>query len=289
MGHRKTRRRRGLASATGAVALLALALLAPTVAQAHTGAATVSCTGADFSFTRFQPGSNTVHWIVTVDNQTAASGDYTLDQNGGSSGSLHVPLSIGAGTHYVKANAWWGPAGVVGNETRSKYAPPLAKTKVYCETPPTPPTPPSPPSPPAPPSPPVTPPSTPATPPATPAAPPAAAAPAPGGAVQGVQTQSPARGVAGVKVARSCASRSAQVTVRGRSMRSVTLFVNGRKIRTVRVRSGAQVLHARVPIINGRKQVVSARVTFSNGARARTLTHSAVRCSAAAVRPQFTG
>jgi hypothetical protein len=49
------------------------------------------------------------------------------------------------------------------------------------------------------------------------------------------------------------------------------------------------VLHARVPIINGRKQVVSARVTFSNGARPRTLTHSAVRCSAAAVRPQFTG
>ena len=137
MGHRKTRRRRGLASATGAVALVALALLAPTVAQAHTGAATVSCTGADFSFTRFQPGSNTVHWIVTVDNQTVASGDYTLDENGGSSGSLHVPLSI-TGTHVVEANAWWGPAGVVGNETRSKYAPPLAKKNVYCETPPTP-------------------------------------------------------------------------------------------------------------------------------------------------------
>jgi hypothetical protein len=107
--------------------------------------------------------------------------------------------------------------------------------------------------------------------------------------VQGVQTQSPARGVAGVKVARSCASRSAQVTVTGRSMRSVTLFVNGRKVRTVSVRSGARVLHARVPIIRGRSQVVSARVTFRNGARARTLTHRAVRCAAVAVRPQFTG
>ena len=259
--------------------LAALTLLAPTAAQAHTGAATVSCTGADFTFTRFQPGSNTVHWIVTVDNQTVKSGDFTLDENGGSSGSLHVPLSI-TGTHYVEANAWWGPAGVVANETRSKYAPPLAKQKVYCETPPAPPTPPTPP---------VTPPAPPATPPAPPAAPPAAAAPAPTGAVQGVQTQSPARGVAGVKVTRSCASRSAQVTVTGRSMRSVTLFVNGRKIRTVRVRSGARVLNARVPIVRGRSQVVSARVTFSNGARARTLTNRAVRCAAVAVRPQFTG
>jgi hypothetical protein len=283
MGQRKTGRRRGLASATGVtVALAALALLAP-VAQAHTGAATVSCTGADFTFSRFQPGSNTVHYVVTVDNETAASGDYVLDENGGSSGSLHVPLTIGAGTHYVKANAWWGPAGVVGNESRSKYAPPLAKKKVYCETPPAPPV--------TPPSPPATPPAPPAAPPAPPAAPaPAAAAPpAPTGAVEGVQVQSPARGVAGVKVANSCALHSARVTVTGRSMRTVTLFVNGHRIRTINVAAGARVLRARVPIAQGRRQVVSARVTFRNGARARTLTNRAVRCAQVAVQPQFTG
>jgi hypothetical protein len=282
MGQRKTGRRRGLASATGVtVALAALALLAP-AAQAHTGAATVSCTGADFAFSRFQPGSNTVHWTVSVDNQTVASDDYVLGENGGSSGSLHVPLTIGAGTHYVKANAWWGPAGVVGNESRSKYAPPLAKKKVYCETPPAPPE--------TPPSPPAAPPASPAAPPATPAAPPSAAATPPAtGAVQGVQVQSPARGVAGVKVAQSCASHSAQVTVTGRSMRTVTLLVNGHQVRTLRVASGARVLHARVPIARGRAQVVTARVTFRNGARARTLTNRAVRCAQVAVRPQFTG
>jgi hypothetical protein len=289
MGQRKTRRRWGLMSRTGVVvALAALALLAPAAAQAHTGAATVSCTGADFSFTRFQPGSNTVHYIVTVDNETVASGDFTLDENGGSEGTLHVPLSI-TGTHYVKANAWWGPEGTVGGETRSKYAKPLAKMKVYCEAPPAPPeTPPAPPA--TPPAPPAAPPAPPAAPPAPPAAPPAASAPAPPtNAVAGVQTQAPARGVAGVKVAQSCADRTARVTVTGRQMRAVTLFVNGHRIRTIRVAAGRGVVVARVPIARGKAQVVSARVTFRNGARARTLTNRAVRCAAVAVRPQFTG
>jgi hypothetical protein len=72
-------------------------------------------------------------------------------------------------------------------------------------------------------------------------------------------------------------------------MRSVTLFVNAHRIRTVRVAAGTRTLHVRVPIARGRAQIVSARVTFRNGARARTLTNHAVRCAAAQAQPQFTG
>ena len=257
MAQRKARGRRGMTSGIRIVtALAALALLAPAAAQAHTGAAQVACTGADFNFKLFAPGSNTVHYAVTVDGTTAASGDFTLNANGGREGALHVPLAL-TGNHLVTANAWWGRAGIVDGNTRSGYAPPLAKQKVYCP------------------------------PPATPPAPPAATPPPPAGAVAGVQVSSPAS--ARASFASSCASRTARITIVGRQMRSVTLFVNGHRIRTVRVAAGTRTLQVRVPIARGRAQIVSARVTFRNGARARTLRNHAVRCAAAQVQPQFTG
>jgi len=269
MARRKARGRTRVT--TGIVTALAgLALLAPAGAHAHTGAAEVACTGADFSFTLFQPGSNTVHYVVTVDNTVAASGDFTLNANAGREGTLHVPLAI-SDTHVVTANAFWGPAGVVGGETRLSTAPPLATKTLYCPAPATPP----------------------ASPPATPSAPTAAAPPAPpaatppAGAVAGVTATSPAS--ARASFAKSCASRTARITIIGRQMRSVTLFVNGRRIRTVRVAAGTRTLHVRVPIARGRAQIVSARVQFRNGARARTLTNRAIRCAAAQVQPQFTG
>ena len=102
------------------IALAALALLVPAAAQAHTGAAQVACTGADFNFKLFAPGSNTVHYAVTVDGTTAASGDFTLNANGGREGALHVPLAL-TGNHLVTANAWWGPAGIVDRNTRPQF------------------------------------------------------------------------------------------------------------------------------------------------------------------------
>src|SRR4051794_35054919 len=93
----------------GVVALLALAC-SPAAALAHTGAATVSCTGAELSFAKFQAGSNTVNYKVTVDGVTAAQGTYVLDQVGGTQGHLSVPLTI-YDSHQVTAYAWWGPAG----------------------------------------------------------------------------------------------------------------------------------------------------------------------------------
>src|SRR4051795_2077380 len=117
MARRKARGRTGVMLGSGALAALAaLALLLPAVASAHTGTATVSCTGADFSFKLFAPGSNTVHYDVTVDRTSAAPratpahyggpaggppaarGDFTLTGAGGRGGVLHVPLAL-TGNH----------------------------------------------------------------------------------------------------------------------------------------------------------------------------------------------
>src|SRR4051812_18197966 len=205
--------RRSLSLGSGVTAALAaLVLLVPAAAEAHTGTAAVSCTGADFAFTLFAPGSNTVHYDVSVDGVSVAHGDTLLNQNGGREGALHVPLAL-HGAHVVRANAWWGPQGVVDHNTRLQTAPPLAYEKLNCPPPPPPPVVP------------VV--------PVVPATPAPVAAQAPAGAVAGVIASAPAR-TARVAVATRCASRTARVTVTGRSMRDVTLNVGGRRVRTVR-------------------------------------------------------
>jgi hypothetical protein len=259
-----SRKARGLA-AVGALALLALA--APELASGHSGSATVSCTEADFSFSNFEAGTNTVHYVVTVDQTTAAQGDFVLNQSGGKAGSLHVPLSV-SGTHTVTANAFWGPAGTVGGETRPANAPPLASQVLSC---------------------PVTSPVTAPAPPAPVVAPAPAATPAPAIAVQGAHAVSPAR-TARLSTASVCTSRHVRVTVVGRSLRQVTLSLNGHHARTVRVRSGQRTVRVSLRLPKGAvTPMVQARVRFSNGAKARTLVAAARRCSAAVVRPQFTG
>jgi hypothetical protein len=62
-------------------------------------------------------------------------------------------------------------------------------------------------------------------------------------------------------------------------------------VRTVTVPSGRRSISVNVPVrrFGARRQTVTARVTFRNGARARTLTASATRCAQGAVSPQFTG
>jgi hypothetical protein len=260
--------------AAGGLALLVL-IAFPGAALAHTGSATVSCTAADFQFTRFMPGSNTVHYKVTVDNVAVAGSDFVLNQSGGSAGSLHVPLDV-HGTHTVNAYAWWGPVGTVANHTGGSYSVPMATEQVTCAPAPPPPPAPAPQPAPAP----------------APAAPPAAAAPAatPQGAVQGVKATSPARIASLAGMQKSCTSRTVRITVAGRSMRAVSFSVNGRHVRTVKVRSGKRSVIATVPMVNRRSaQVVTARVTFRNGARARTLSARTNRCAQAEVQPQFTG
>jgi hypothetical protein len=256
----------------GVVALLALACW-PATALAHTGAATVSCTGAEFSFVKFQAGSNTVNYKVTVDGVTAAQGTFVLDQAGGTQGHLSVPLTIHDG-HQVTAYAWWGPAGIADGHTRAASSPPLADAHVDCPA-----------APPAP----IPTPSPPAPAPAPAAAVPAAATPAPQIVVAGERVVSvPAPRL---RVQETCAATHARVTVAAVQMRTVRFSVKGRPARTVTVAPGRRSVTALVPLrMRGpAAQRVTTRITFRNGTRARTLVAVARRCSSAAVAPTFTG
>jgi hypothetical protein len=254
-------------NAVATLAVLALAL--PAAALAHEGAATVSCTGADFSFANFAAGSNTVNYKVTVDSNTVAEGTYVLNLAGGKEGHLVVPLAV-HDTHTVKAFAWWGPAGVQNGETRPAGSPPLANTVVQC--PAAPPPPPSAPAPVAP-------------------APAAVAPPAPPAAivVKGEQVRSAPTPRLAVQA--TCGSRHVRVTVSGQLMRQVRIAVSGRHARTIKVSPGARsvttlvALRRHGPVV----QAVTTRVTFRNGARPRNMVAPARRCGQVAVLPEFTG
>jgi hypothetical protein len=250
------------------VALAVLALSLPAAALAHTGAATVSCTGADFSFQDFAAGSNTINYKITVDNSTAAVGTYTLDLAGGREGQLSVPLTV-YDAHQVKAFAWWGPAGVMNGETRPAGSPPLADQLVHC---------------PAAPPPPV------ATPSPAPVTPAPAPAPAPA-AIKVLADRASSAPTARLTLKSACASRHVRVTVSGRLMRQVRVSVNGRHARTLDVGRGARSITTVVALTRGsqRVQVVTTRISFRNGARARTISAPAQRCSPVTVVPQFTG
>jgi hypothetical protein len=114
--------------AVPALALLALAF--PASALAHTGAATVSCTGADLTFTAFAAGANTVNYRVTVDGATFRQGTFTLPGDG-TAGTLHVPYALND-THTVEAFAWWGPENIHDGHTRLESSPALASQQVDC-------------------------------------------------------------------------------------------------------------------------------------------------------------
>lgn len=259
----------------GGLALVALAC-SPAAAMAHTGAATVSCTGADFSFVKFQAGSNTVNYKVTVDGATTAEGTFLLDQAGGTQGHLNVPFTL-YDTHRVQAFSWWGPAGTADGHIRPANSPALADKVVHCAAAPAP----------------ITVPGVPVVPvapaPAPAAATPAAATPAPTIAVAGERVVSaPAPRLT---VQSACAVTHARVTVAARLMRQVRFSVRGRPARTVNVAPGLHsvtalvALRPRGPVA----QKVTTRITFRNGTQARTLVAVARRCSSAAVVPTFTG
>jgi hypothetical protein len=136
--------------------------------------------------------------------------------------------------------------------------------------------------PPAPPGPAVTP----------PAVKPAPVPPVPAASgVAGEQERSPVRATAAVRAQSRCGTRTARVTVSGRRMRQVHFSLNGRSVRTVDVGLGVRSITALVPVRRSGPAVqkVRARVTFRNGAPARTLNATVRRCAQGAVSPQFTG
>jgi hypothetical protein len=259
----------------GTLALLVLAF--PAAALAHTGSAIVSCTAADYHFSHFLAGANTVHYTVVADDVPVAHGDFALNQAGGTAGALHVPLAL-SGTHTVSAYAWWGPAGTVKRQTGGSYAVPMATQQMTCTPPPAVQVP----------APPVAPVAPVATVPAVPAVA-VAPVPAPAGAVLG-QTVSSAARTARLGARAVCSTRAVQVTVVGRRMRDIAFSINGRHIRTIIVRSGQRSVTASLRMRNPRTaQVVAARVRFRNGAGPRVLTARTSRCAQVAVAPQFTG
>jgi hypothetical protein len=129
-------------------------------------------------------------------------------------------------------------------------------------------------------------------PPAPAATPPAPAAPPPPASnVAGQQERSPVRATAHLRAQTRCGTRTARVRVTGRRMRQVQFSINGRRVRTVNVGLGVRSITALVPLRRSgpAAQTVRARVTFRNGAPARTLHATVRRCAQAAVAPQFTG
>jgi hypothetical protein len=249
-------------NAAVALALLALVCL-PGTAFGHIGSATVSCTGVSFTWVDFDAGSNTVNYRIDVDSTTAVQGTFVLNEAGGSAGHLTVPLTL-YDTHRVQANSWWGPAGTATGETRLPSSPPLADQVVHCPA--------------APPAPITTP------------SPPAAAAPAstPIIAVAGERVVAP---TLRVSIQQACAARHARVTVKGTSMRRVRFSVKGHRARTVTVAPGARTVSALVALRRRGPAVqkVTTRITFRNGAPARTLVAAARRCAPAVVVPTFAG
>ena len=256
-----------------AAGLAMLALSFPAVAAAHTGAATVSCTGAQFSFVNFAAGSNTVNYKVTIDATTSVQGTFMLNAAGGRQGTLAVPLTLN-NTHQVRAFAWWGPAAIQDGNTRPASSHPLADKVLHC---------------PAAPPPPLT---APAPAPAPLVVAPVAAAPAPVPPAIGVLSET-ARSVPNVRLAvqPACASRHVRVTVAGQLMSRVRISVNGRHARTVSVKPGARSITTLVALRrSGRSvQTVTTNISFRNGARPRRLSGPARRCSQLTVTPHFTG
>jgi hypothetical protein len=249
-------------NAAVALALLSLVCL-PSTAFGHIGSATVSCTGVSFTWVDFDAGSNTVNYRIDVDSTTAVQGTFVLNEAGGTTGHLTVPLTL-YDTHRVQANSWWGPAGTATGETRLPSSPALADQVVHC-------------------------PAAPPAPIAAPIAPAPVAAPSPMVAVAGERVSSAP--TIRLSVQQACAARHARITVKGSSMRRVSFSVKGRRARTVTVAPGARRITALVALRRHGPAVqkVTTRITFNNGAPARTLVAAARRCAPAVVVPKFAG
>jgi hypothetical protein len=106
----------------------------------------------------------------------------------------------------------------------------------------------------------------------------------------GPPAPAPPSGSVRLRTQSACGRRTFRVMISWTDIAQVTLFVAGRRVRTVTMPAGARSLVVHVPVrrFGARRQTVQARITFTNGARALTLTAAATRCAATA-QPDFTG
>ena len=239
-----------------AVAALAVALVLPVAAEAHTVTPNVNCSAATLSYE--STAGTTLSYEIVVNGVPTVANSFVVPATQ-LTGTLSVPYSAPAGPFTVTVNAVFS-TGERGSVTQS----------LMCTAPP---------APPAAPAPPVT----------TPAA--GGTAPVAQKPAQSVAGTEAASASANVAAQKACASRSARITVSGRLIRQVTFSVNGRRVRTVSVRASQRRVRVSVPLSRGgaARQTVTVRVTFRNGAAPRTLTARATRCAQGAVSPQFTG
>jgi hypothetical protein len=116
--------------------------------------------------------------------------------------------------------------------------------------------------------------------------PPPAAAPAPRVAVKAAVA---ARGTARLRRPARCVSGRFALTVSGAPIRRIVFTVNGRRVKTVVARGNRRAFTVTLPAARGTVQRVAAGVTFANGAPARTLRTTMLRCAPRRVVRQFTG
>jgi hypothetical protein len=245
-----------------AIAAVAVALALPAAAQAHTVTPNVDCSAVTLVYE--STAGTTLHYEIVV-NGAAVVNDSFVIPSSPVSGTLTVPYSAPTGAFTVSVNAEFS-TGETGTVTKS----------MTCTTPP----PPAVPSPAAP-----SPAASPPPPPATTVTP----GPPPASAVAGEQVSAPTR-TARLAAQSVCRARVVRVRVVGRQMRDIAFAINGRHVRTITVRAGQRSVTASLPMRNRRaSQLVTARVRFRNGARARTLSTRTSRCGQAAVQSTFTG
>ena len=234
------------------VIALAVVLVLPAAAEAHTVTPSIDCSAATLVY-ESTPGT-TLSYEILINGVSTVKSSFVVPSSP-VSGTLTVPYTAPAGPFTASVMAKFS-TGETGSATQS----------MTCVAPPPPPAPP---------------------PPAAAVSP--APAPSPATAVAGVQGRAPAR-IASLGARSACPSRVVRVRVAGRQIRDIAFSINGRHVRTVNVRAAQRAVNTSLPMRDRRaSQVVTARVTFRNGAQPRSLTARAARCGQAAVRPTFTG
>ena len=231
------------------VAALAVVLVLPAAAQAHTVTPSVDCSAATLVYE--STAGTTLSYEITVNGVSAVKNSFVVPSSP-ISGTLTVPYTAPAGPFTVSVNAKFS-TGETGTAMQS----------MTCTTPVAPP------------------------PPAPAAA--VAPAPPPASAVAGQQVTAPARiarlaaqSACPTKVVQVTVAgrqmRDIAFSINGRRVRKVTVRAGQRS-----VRASLPMRNRRA------SQVVTARVRFRNGAQPRTLSARASRCAQAAVQPTFTG
>jgi hypothetical protein len=113
--------------------------------------------------------------------------------------------------------------------------------------------------------------------------------PAGEGAILGA-TETSRRGTARLTGLAGCVKSARTAKVTGRNLRTVVFKVDGKKVRTVKASRNGTRANTKVAVarLKAGTHKVTARVTFTDGTKARTLTIRFSICKPA-VSPHFTG